>query len=129
MHRMAIYAIKKDAEKFFNLFEESMSIGQAQKWLNMSIKYMRMMSVLNKSIDSEDIHVPVDNYVIDAVKKNGKISELFDVEGLGIEISFNGAWSRINDYNKYLELQNKIRKKLEERKYIPIDWEAEAWIA
>ena len=89
MHRMAIYAIKKDAEKFFNLFEESMSIGQAQKWLNMSIKYMRMMSVLNKSIDSEDIHVPVDNYVIDAVKKNGKISySKNEVSALGLDFFF-----------------------------------------
>ena len=83
-HCKAIEKLIDKSKEYQELFEESqITVGQAQKWLNMSIKYMRMMGLLNKDIKSEFIHVPIDNYIVDAVKKNGKISELFEVESLG----------------------------------------------
>ena len=88
-----------------------------------------MMDLLNKDIKSEFIHIPIDNYIIDAVRKEGRISELFDVEGLGIQPTFSGKWSKIAEYKDYLEYQNAIRKELQKRNCIPIEWEADAWMA
>jgi len=127
------YAIEKMIDKpkeYQEMFGElQITVGQAQKWLNMSIKYMRMMGLLNKDIKSEYIHIPIDNYIIDAARREGKISELFDVEGLGIMPTFSEKWSKIADYKKYLEYQQAIRQKLQNRNCNPIEWESEAWMA
>lgn len=129
-HCKAIEKLIDKSKEYQELFEESqITVGQAQKWLNMSIKYMRMMGLLNKDIKSEFIHVPIDNYIVDAVKKNGKISELFEVESLGIEPTFSGKWSKITEYKDYLKYQKTIQEELRKRNCIPIVWESDAWMA
>ncbi len=95
----------------------------------MSIKYIRMMGLLNKDIKSEFIHIPIDNYIIDAARKEGIISDLFDVEGLGVQPNFSGKWSKITEYKDYLEYQKTSRKELQKRNCIPVVREADAWMA
>lgn len=130
-HRKAIEGIIELSEKFSYLFRgsEFITVGQAQKWLNMSIKYMRMMDVLNERMEPEFIHVPIDNYIIDAVKKQEKIAEQFNVEGLGIKPTFSESWSRIDNYDEYSDYQQKIREELKIKHCLPIDWESEVWMA
>ncbi len=85
-----------------------------------------MMGLLNDKMKPKFIHIPIDNYIIDAAKKTGKISKLLDIEGLGIEPTFTEKWSQLHCYNKYLEYQKNIRKELMIRNCMPIDWESEA---
>ncbi len=131
-HHEAINKIIKISKKSKRLFKNSnpITVGQAQKWLNMSLKYMSLMDVLNDRIKLENIHVPIDNYVIDAAKKVGKISQMFGVEGLGIEPTFKTRWSQISEYeNEYMAYQNKLREGLLIRNCSPIEWETQAWMA
>ena len=82
--------------------------GQAQKWINMSLKYLSMINHKKVEKNYEFFHVPIDNYII-------------DITGLKISV----AWSRITNYNEYLDWQKKFRSK-----YLgnPLDNEFNLWL-
>lgn len=88
-------------------------MGQAQKWINMTQKYIYIINDIN--IDSIFIylHVPLDNYVFDTVKKKLAINKL------------KTAWSRIDDYNEYIDYQRKIRYSID---IPPLRWEFKYWL-
>lgn len=99
--------------------------GIAQKWLNMTMKYLYILSEFFPERDickkvasiSNELHVPLDSYIIHSAEKELEISaeEYLDI----------GKWSKINDYEKYMEYQKAIRKN---SSLDPIDWEGPAWI-
>ncbi|MFA7057373.1 MAG: hypothetical protein WC155_07420 [Candidatus Cloacimonadales bacterium] len=70
-------------------------IGQAQKWINMTIKYFFVFQ--DKIKDFEKLyqysHIPIDNIIIDKLEYK----------------DFNTSWSRNNDYDEYLLFQKYIR--------------------
>jgi hypothetical protein len=97
------------------------SYGQAQKWLNMTLKYMLIAqsgeldvgwekSLNNKIVRS--LHVPVDKYILDIAEK--------ELEVLPPE----GAWSTW-DYEEYETYQKDLRSEIKEKS--PIEWEFTAW--
>ncbi len=96
-------------------------IGQVQKWLNMTIKWLWIYNSVNpndyfKTISDhkKDLHIPLDSFIIKYLKTE-----------YGIDIS-PPEWSRINDYNEiYFEYQKQLRKKLGEQS--PIEWELIHW--
>jgi len=107
---------------------KSFTYGHAQKWINMTLKYMYIIGLLPEKM-LNDIHVPIDSYIIDAINAPEKnIHTSFDVEGLGIKTNI-GAWSGITDYGEYIDVQVKVRNKLKEKSALPIMWESLAWMA
>lgn len=94
-----------------------LTYGQAQKWVNMTIKYLYILNEHTFDNVFDFLHIPVDNYIFKVVK-----------EKLGIDKPKN-PWSKL-DETEYLNYQNDIRKKLkEEEKYIsPLDWEFKIWL-
>jgi hypothetical protein len=82
--------------------------GQSQKWINMSLKNLSMLSHDLIIKIYEYCHVPIDNYILNAV-----------------DYSFGTPWSRINNYDKYLEFQSFFRKKYNG---IPLDNEFKIWL-
>ncbi len=108
--------------------------GIAQKWVNMTMKYLYILNHIiicfdknntfskyyGKTIDSisEYLHIPLDSYIFKAVK-----------EEFGIDANSKlntSAWSKIENYDNYKEYQDNIAEKL--NNVSPIDWEAKAWI-
>jgi len=90
------------------------SIGQAQKWLNMTLKYFYVSQIdqrVNKV--SDYFHVPLDNY-INEILINNNLS------------SFIGAWSKMSSYDDYMNIQKNIRLNIKNQS--PIDWEMEQWL-
>lgn len=91
-----------------------LNYGQAQKWVNMSLKYYCcagdeacIKGVLNYQ---KCLHVPLDNYVFtslaeacDVTAGSKTLSEWF----LDLEMP---PWSKIDDYALYLRLQHGLRK-------------------
>jgi hypothetical protein len=76
------------------------TVGQAQKWINMSIKYAIALGEQRVSGFSGVYgvaHAPLDNIVLSALVEEAMLP-------LGM------AWSRLNDYSKYMECQRSIRK-------------------
>lgn len=95
--------------------------GQAQKWLNMTIKYMRMFGCFSKLINDNDfeneLHVPVDTYIITKAKEEFGITRPRD------------PWSKWDDkeYKKFQgNLRDSIKKSSKEES--PIEWEERVWI-
>lgn len=112
-----------------NLRHDTFSIGQAQKILNMVIKYVYMFYQYFNAVDNsyekelqnfshttDLLHTPVDSYVIDAAckKKNNKYC-------LGCKKP-DYAWSQLS-YEEYNIFQKDIRDKLKAKGDVPFLWE------
>lgn len=121
----------------------TLSVGQAQKWLNMTLKYLWLLDRLNllEGVSSSFFrtyqscfHIPLDSYIIRYVKREPKqkrVNDFPEFNGLDDIYSIVGLsgseWSKINDYKEYLEYQKAIRKGFTKSKMIPLQWELEHW--
>ena len=95
--------------------EVLLTFGQAQKWLNMTIKYLYVLEEYTFDDVFGFLHIPLDNYVFDVAR------DVLQIERPII------AWSRWDDYEKqYLTYQNKIRDKVKECE--PLRWEFRYWL-
>lgn len=123
-----------DKAKSKYVLKEEFHYGQAQKWLNMTIKYMWLMGFWKDKYTKLEpvLHVPVDRYIIEAVWdnedvilplipekicKNGKRGAYSDEK-----VKSWGKWER----EEYINFQNSLREKLNGE--IPIKWESSVWI-
>lgn len=89
--------------------------GQAQKWLNMSMKYLYLIGVCSFEEVFEYLHAPVDNYVFDVAEKKLGISKP------------KVAWSRWDDYqNQYMKYQYALREHFVGENLLR--WEFEHWL-
>lgn len=106
-------------EKIYTHIDDSIdtfSYGQAQKLVNMLVKYMYIyhqmynFSCNDISLNRVDLyHVPLDTYVLKA-------------------ISNECSWSKINNDTIYINLQSEISKKANEEGYkSPFLWELNNW--
>ena len=82
--------------------------GQAQKWINMSFKYLSLMDYSLVEHHYEFFHVPIDNYIINITN-----------------IKLSVAWSRISDYEEYIKFQKAFSDKYNG---IPLDEEFRLWL-
>lgn len=92
-----------------------LTCGQAQKWVNMTLKYLYVLD--EDMIESvfQYCHVPLDNYIFDYSEK---------IYGIGKPKT---AWSRWTDYKKdYMAYQDALRRMINDD--TPLGWEFEAWI-
>jgi hypothetical protein len=92
-----------------------LTIGQAQKWINMSLKYLFILGenrVTGISRNYRFFHIPIDNIIQD--KLSTKIERI------------KQPWSRIDDYSLYLEYQKQVRNCFLDE--IPLDVEFKMWM-
>ena len=85
------------------------TVGQAQKWINMTFKYLHLLDYPNVQNVYEYCHVPIDRFMLDIT--NYKMSK---------------AWSKLNDYGEYFEYQKWFRT--EYPNDIPLDKEFYLWL-
>lgn len=96
-----------------------LTYGQAQKWVNMTIKYLYILNEHTFDCVFEYLHIPVDNYIFDAVEKE-----------LGIKRPVD-TWSRWDNYDEYIKYQTDIRERIEKDRNIdvpPLLWEFKNWL-
>ena len=82
--------------------EVHLSIGQAQKWINMTLKYLVAFEREEYKYLEEIygfLHIPIDGILIEKLSSDHQ--EEFDSDFFGKGIT----WSRIDNYDKYLEYQ------------------------
>ena len=109
------YQCSKLKQLYFEKGYSQFYIGQAQKWINMIFKYI--FSYGQKYLpEYENIyqfcHVPLDNILINELKSYNPPK-------------LQTSWSRINNYETYLEYQNWFRNTFED---LPLDVEFELWL-
>lgn len=116
--------VNNSDEKVLN---KSFTIGQAQKWVNMTLKYLWLLDTLPAGVEPEYLHVPIDSYIIEIAYDNkNKFGN-----ALGLEKKPEKSWSELSEYENYFGIQKKIRKAIKTNttnETIPIKWEALAWI-
>lgn len=104
----------KIIEEYYEYKESKIQLtyGQAQKWLNMTIKYLYMLKVYSFDCVFEYLHIPIDNCILNVAN-----------EKLGINKP-KTAWSKW-DEKQYHNYQNEIKSKI---KIAPLCWEFENWL-
>lgn len=112
------------------LKSNSFTYGLAQKWVNMTLKYLWLLDKLPNGLSEAELHVPVDSFILEALQE----TQLFNTEGNKITGSgesyyYNGeAWSAISDPGNYKKLQDGIRDIAKKQGISPIQWEGPVWI-
>lgn len=95
---------KTELLKNINVHNFHLSIGQSQKWINMTLKYLFLFGdkkIPNISNNYKYYHIPIDNIIQDRILKTLKIERI------------DGSWSRIETYEVYLNYQKTIRVNVE----------------
>lgn len=93
----------------------NLTYGHAQKWINMTIKYLYMLEANSFDGVFEFLHIPLDNYVFDIAR---------DLLGIARP---KVAWSSWDNYDEqYLCYQNLIREKITTG--TPLRWEFRYWL-
>ena len=96
--------------------DATLTVGQIQKWINMTMKYLIVLDEKKVERVEPFLHVPIDSIVL----KKSKNPDFFKEK----ETNKVLPWSQIDDYDQYMEFQKKIRIDHNEP---PILWEFKAW--
>ena len=92
--------------------------GLAQKWINMTLKYLWLLDMLPDGLSEMSLHVPIDSFIIQALYNK--------VDQISNDNKYKGkAWSKFGDYKIYRDLQDEIKRVVEN--IPPIKWEESAW--
>lgn len=124
---------KKLVENYETVKSEKITFftyGNAQKWVNMTIKYLWMLGMLPSNINANDLHIPIDSFIIDALWKDQDIIfPLIDEKTTTRSFAYKKpsdkvkGWSTWKDYKVYED----FRKSVKGIDYT-LAWENEAWI-
>ncbi len=124
--------------------ENFFTYGNAQKWVNMALKYLYILSGISEPNEGESfkkilairnyatkLHIPIDSYIIDILWKEG-ISTLPLKDGVKadrnkeymVPSEYVKGWSNWNE-DDYVSVKKETMKICGE---VPIEWESYAWI-
>ena len=88
---------------------QAFTIGQVQKWINMTFKKLHLLDYSEVEKVYEYCHVPIDSYMLNIT-----------------HYTMSKPWSKLDDYVEYLEYQNWFRN--EYPNDIPLDKEFYLWL-
>ena len=94
------------------------TFGQAQKWINMTMKYLYRHGAWDLSEIFPFLHVPIDSYILTAAENQLHIQRPCS------------TWSKLDDYSFYLGYQNALRERLHQQSQTvdPLRWEFGSWL-
>lgn len=126
-HKDACDAIYTEAAKKPEVLRENLSYGQAQKWLNMTMKYMWLLGLWEDQFEKmlPVLHVPVDSYIMEAASDCGMCIPTRAGGGGKYESEKSKPWSQWTG-EEYRKFQTDLRKVLKPQ--VPLKWEGPAWI-
>jgi len=100
---------KETTKKLISLSQIGFTVGQGQKWINMSLKYCLVIDPQQYSKNCIYFHVPIDNIIL------GKLTGFPSI----------GTWSRLASYDRYIDFQDWFRDTYPRK--APILSELELW--
>ena len=105
-------------DRYAKVCGDQFYIGQAQKWVNMTIKYLYLIGSDLVRLITDFAHVPLDNYVFAAARDH-----------LGLFSDDLTPWSKIKDYSVYLNYQKELKKAVKPLNTSPLQWGLSYWLA
>lgn len=106
------HALCDEMVTYYKTTEVEFNIGHAQKWINMTFKYLYIHGGVDISGVFDFLHIPLDIYVFSAVEAELLIPRPCNY------------WSKITDYTVYLAYQKQVRKKID---IPPLRWKFSHW--
>ena len=104
------------------LKSNSFTYGLAQKWVNMTLKYLWLLDMLPEDLTAKSLHVPIDSFILKKMQE-----DVDEIRKDGDTYKYKGkSWSQLDDYDVYLDIQAKIGQIA--GKTFPIEWEGPAWM-
>ncbi len=93
------------------------TIGQAQKWINMTMKYIYVMG--DKYISGYDplykfCHTPLDERILTKLRSDENFTDILCLRDL--------RWSKLDDYKCYLNIQNRVRDSFKDETPLDVDF-------
>lgn len=111
--------------KIYTEKEHSFSYGQAQKWVNMTLKYLALFLDSSKLTDIyEFLHIPIDSIIIEKAKKDFDIPPPAE-EKIDQNKQKEVTWSNLS-FGLYDKYQKDLMSKIGDM--APLDWEFNAWL-
>ena len=105
------------------LKNNSFTYGLAQKWVNMTLKYLWLLDKLPEGLTEKSLHVPIDSFILEKLQEEN----VDEIKRDGDTYKYIGkSWSQLDDYDVYLDIQAKIGQIA--GKTFPIEWEGSAWM-
>lgn len=108
------HALCDELIKYYASTGFEFNLGHAQKWVNMTMKYIYIHGKLDVAPVFNYLHVPLDSYVFGVVENE-----------LGIKPPCS-AWSKITSYEQYIRYQQRIRAAIS---VAPLRWEFQNWLS
>ena len=109
------FEICKKIQRIYVDKDIEFTIGQSQKWINMTFKYLYMLGDQELFDLFKYLHIPLDNYVFNVAHKE-----------FGFSIP-KVPWSRWDSYEgQYLQYQKNLRSRIENKE--PLRWEFGNWL-
>ena len=109
----------------FAKYNQNFTVGQAQKWINMSLKHLAIADEPAVADYYNFCHVPIDSYILKGMESDLVSAEMRQIDThFGQDANKIATWSRINDYDAYLKFQRDFREKCG---MAPLDYEFELW--
>ena len=100
--------------------------GQAQKWINMTFKYLWLLG----KIDDKELEIPIDSFIMKKAWEQFKIELPRDNKSNSYKeysSSSTMPWSKLSK-EEYEKLRDDLNSKIDKTKS-PLTWENETWIA
>ena len=129
--------------------KERFSYGNAQKLVNMAMKYLYLLSEISECFSdkdikellasvnkhSEDLHIPIDSFIIDAIWRETDLalplqdntSAKRDRKDYKTPSDNVRGWSTW-DEETYKSVQSDLLNYVKAQKKQPLEWESEMWI-
>lgn len=148
---------EQSCKKIVNQFgDEKFTYGNAQKWLNMTVKYLFIVNSIIEMLDAdaskgfqefynekfknheESFHVPIDSYIIESLWEENEKTENAQIWLSGAKGIKNGTlgaystekykvWSKFEG-GDYRKISDYIKKNKIKESGSPMEWENENWI-
>lgn len=127
-HKELCKGIKEKYKDIEENEKELFTYGNAQKWVNMSLKYMWLLDLLPQDINEKDLHIPIDSYIIDALWENSDV--ILPIKpnkspnrkrNYAKPSEYVIPWSQWS-YKEYNDLSDCLKGKYN------LSWENESWI-
>lgn len=99
----------------------------------MTLKYMWLLGILDNKFDIKDLHIPLDNFIFQAIKESIRIDEKTNILKDRISVVTKNeqykyetsAWSRLSK-DDYQEIQKALSHIIIDASRI--EWESMAWV-
>lgn len=126
-HARVCSKIKKKYKEVKHNENSFFTYGNAQKWVNMTMKYLWLLGLLDNTVDCERLHIPIDSFIIDAMWSDQNVNLPLRPENGDRSKTYAKpsdhvlGWSQWDD-----KMYRDFRRGLPEK--YSLCWENDAWI-